>query len=328
MSTGILPGYRLRAKRFSAAISFKPESTLCRYDLRLTKECDMPRYVRGFSLVWIGLTACCAIAQDSDFFRQMNQPIEPFRIIGNIYYVGASDVTSYLIVTDKGHILLDTGFKETAPMIERNVKTLGFSLSDVKILLSTHAHIDHAGGLARLKELTGARFMAMDDDVEQFKAGGKGDYAYGDTIPFPPISPDRILHDMDKVSLGGVELIAHKTPGHTKGCTTWTMKVEYNGRTLDVVFVGSPTVNPTILSNNPKYPNVIADYRKQFDILKSLKCDVFLGGHGFYFDMKAKIDHAKADPAVNPFIDPNGYTQFVRQAEQRFLDQLKKETGK
>ena len=288
----------------------------------------MPRYMRRSVLVLFSLMAGVGRAQESESFRQMNQPIEPFRIIGNIYYVGASDATSYLIVTGAGHILLDAGFKETAPMIERNIKTLGFSLSDVKILLSTHAHIDHAGGLARLKELTGATFMAMDDEVEQYKAGGKGDYAYGDTIPFPPITPDRTLHDLDKVTLGGVDLIARKAPGHTTGCTTWSTKIVPDGRALDVVFVGSPTVTPTNLSNNPKYPTVVADYRKQFEILKSLKCDVFLGAHGSYFNMKSKIERAKANPAANPFIDPNGYTQFLQRAEQRFLDQLKKEESK
>ncbi len=288
----------------------------------------MPRCLCRFSLFCIGLITGASLGQDSDFFRQMNQPQEPFRIIGNIYYVGAGDVTSYLIVTDKGHILLDTGFKETAPMIEQSIKKLGYSLADIKILLSTHAHIDHAGGLARLKELTGATFLAMDDEVGQYQAGGKGDFAYGDTIPFPPITPDRVLHDLDKVTLGGVELIARKTPGHTRGCTTWTMKVDDNGQTRDIVFVGSPTINPAPLVNNSKYPNIVDDYRRQFAILKSLKCDVFLGAHGSYFDMKSKIERATANPATNPFLDPNGYTQFVQRAEQKFLGQLKKETGK
>jgi metallo-beta-lactamase class B len=282
----------------------------------------------GHSLSFVlSLMVCIASAQDTEAFRKMNEPLEPFRLIGNIYYVGASDVTSYLIVTDQGSILLDAGFKETAPMIESNIKKLGFALSDVKILLSTHPHLDHAGGLARMKELTGATFMAMDDDVEQFKAGGKGDYAYGDTIPFPAITPDRVLHDLDKVTLDGTELIAHKTPGHTKGCTTWTMKVTHAGKTLDVVFVGSPTVKPGSLANNPKYPNVAEDFRQQFEVLKSLKCDVFQGGHGFYFDMKPKIARAQENPAVNPFLDPEGYQKFVQRMEQRFLDQLKKDAG-
>ncbi|OHB65358.1 MAG: hypothetical protein A2Y77_07015 [Planctomycetes bacterium RBG_13_62_9] len=281
-----------------------------------------------FLLVVSGLAASVTLGQDNEAFRRMNQPMEPFRIAGNLYYVGASDVTAYLVTTGEGHILLDTGFKGTVPIIRANVKKLGFALSDIKVLLNTHAHIDHAGGLAELKELTGAKLMAMDDDVPQLRAGGKGDYAYGDSIPFPVVTLDRILHDGDKVALGDVEMVAHKTPGHTRGCTTWTMKVRDGEKTCDVVFIGSPTLNPnTRLSGNEKYPNVVADYRKGFEVLKALKCDIFLGAHGSYFDMADKIKRREADPTVNPFIDPTGYRKFIEVHEQRFLDQLKSEAA-
>ena len=154
-----------------------------------------------------------ARAQANDLSRNMNQPVPPFHIIGNIYYVGASDITSYLIVTSSGDILLDGGFVETGPQIEANIKTLGFKLSDVKILISSHEHLDHAGGFAELKHSTGAQLVAMAEEVPGL-ASGKS---------FPAVTPDRVIHDGDTVSLGGVTMTAHLTPGHTRGCTTWSM---------------------------------------------------------------------------------------------------------
>jgi len=182
---------------------------------------------RFFILLSLVLASPALVQPQADpTSRSWNQPVEPYRIAGNIYYVGASDITSFLITTPEGHILLDGGFVETAPIIEANVRKLGFKLEDVKILLSSHAHFDHAGGLAELKRATGAKFAAMDKEAPLLARGGKWDFLFGDKYPFPPIQADRILHDGDTVLLGGTTLTAHLTPGHTKGNTTWTMKAK------------------------------------------------------------------------------------------------------
>ena len=182
-------------------------------------------------------TNSLATPQTHATMRSWNQPVEPFRIIGNIYYVGASDITSYLIVTPAGDMLLDGGFVETAPQIEANIKKLGFRLSDVKILLSSHAHYDHAGGLAELKRATGATFYAGAGDAPVLENGGHGDSSLAHAVTFPPVKPDRLLHDGGGVMLGGMALTAHVTAGHTKGCTTWSTMVRDGGKSYHVVFV-------------------------------------------------------------------------------------------
>jgi len=250
----------------------------------------------------------------------MNQPVSPFHIIGNIYYVGASDIASYLIVTRHGDILLDGGFVETAPQIEANIRTLGFKLSDVKILLNSHEHLDHAGGLAELKRLTHARLVAMAQEVRTLESGKS----------FPAVTPDRIIHDGSTVTLGGVTLTAHLTPGHTPGCTTWTMLTKDNGKPYHVVFVGSASVLPNYkLIDRPgspaTYPGIEADYEKTFRVLKSLPCDVFLGAHGSFYSLVQKREAMSKHPAQNPFIDPAGYQAYVAHTEAAFQAELRRE---
>jgi metallo-beta-lactamase class B len=270
-----------------------------------------------------------AHAQADPDSRAMNQPIEPYRILGNIYYVGASDVTSYLIATPEGHILIDGGFVETAPMIAANIQKLGFKLADVKILLSSHAHFDHVGGLAEIKRRTGAKYAAMDRDAPLLARGGKGDFHFGDKYPFPPIQADRILHDGDAVTLGGTTLTAHLTPGHTLGNTTWTTKAKEGDRTYDVVFAASATVLPGVsLTNNPQYPEIAEDYAKTFRVLRSLPCDVFLGSHASFFDGLGKADRLRKGAKENPFIDPRGYKDYVAQYEKKFQEQMRQERAK
>jgi metallo-beta-lactamase class B len=274
-------------------------------------------------------SSALAHAQADPASRSMNQPVEPYHIVGNVYYVGASDITSYLITTPEGHILLDGGFVETAPMIEANIKKLGFKLEDVKILLSSHAHFDHVGGLAELKRVTGAKFAAMDRDAPLLARGGKGDFNFGDKGPFPPIQADRILHDGDTVTLGGTTLTAHLTPGHTMGNTTWTMKAREGDRTYDVVFAASTTVLSGVsLTNNPKYPEIAEDYAKTFRILKSLPCDVFLSSHASFYDGLAKADRLRKGAKENPFVDPKGYKNYVSRMERKYQEQLRRERGR
>jgi metallo-beta-lactamase class B len=277
-------------------------------------------------LLLYSLCAGFAFGQADEVSRSGNQPVDPYRVIGNIYYVGASDVTSFLIVTPQGHILLDSGFFETVPQIQKNVAHLGFRVEDIKILINSHAHYDHAGGLARLKELTGARLMASEADAELLARGGKLDPNFGDRFVYTPVTADRILRDGEKVEFGGVTMTAHLTPGHTKGCTTWTMSVKEGSKQYDVVFVGSSSVPGYKLINNEQYPTIAADYEKTFRVLRNLRCDVFLASHGSFFSLQEKLELLARDKKRNPFIDPRGYRRFVAQSEKAFRDELKRQS--
>lgn len=264
--------------------------------------------------------AVCAQSAD-DLKKTMNQPVAPFHIIGNIYYVGASDITSYLIVTPQGDILLDGGFVETAPQIEANVKTLGFKITDVKFILNSHAHLDHAGGIDEVRKASGGKFVAMEQDVPALEEGKS----------FPATKPDRVIHDGETVTVGGATMTAHLTPGHTKGDTTWTTTVRNGARKLNVVFVGSATVLPQYkLIDRPgapaTYPGIEQDYEKTFRVLKSLPCDVFLAAHGSMYSLvdKRKVMDAKTS-AQNAFVDPWGYQAYILGAEGVFLKELQKE---
>jgi metallo-beta-lactamase class B len=275
--------------------------------------------VRGLFFVvgiWLMVSAA-AFAQSTDQFRAMNQPIAPFHVIGNIYYVGASDIGIYLIVTPAGDILLDGGFVETVPQIEANIPKLGFKLTDVKFILNSHAHIDHAGGIPELKKVTGAKFVAMDGDVAGLTAG----------TSFPAATPDRVIHDGDTVKLGGAIMTAHLTPGHTRGCTTWTTTVQDGGKSYRVVFVGSATVLPQYkLIDRPgapaTYPGMEQDFKKTFRVLRSLPCDVFLAPHGSFYSLTEKRGVLATNPAQNPFIDPWGFQAYILRAEGVFLKEL------
>jgi len=238
-------------------------------------------------------------------------------------------LASYLITTPQGSILVNSSLEASVPLIRASIEKLGFKFSDVKILLISHAHYDHCAGSFQIKELTGAKYMVMDADVPEIENGGQGNFQYGrmPNMQYKPVKVDRVLHDGDEVKLGGVVMVAHLTPGHTKGCTTWTMKVRDGGKTYDVVIVGSPNVNPGYkLVNNALYPQIASDYEKMFRVLKALPCDVFLGAHGNYYGMEAK--YAKlAEGGANPFIDPQGYRAYVDERERTFRTELAKQTA-
>jgi metallo-beta-lactamase class B len=262
-------------------------------------------------------------AQKDPTSRSWNQPVEPFRIAGNLYYVGASDITSFLITTPQGHILLDGGFEETVPLIRESVKKLGFKMKDVKILLNNHSHYDHAGGLAALKKLTGAKLVASVGDAPLLARGGKDDYLFGDEMSYPPVKADRIVRDGDTVTLGGTTLTAHVTAGHTPGCTTWTMTVEDGGERYDVVFAGSTSVLPkAALTGNAKYPTIATDYAHTFEVLKKLPCDIFLSSHGSFFDLEGKAGRLRKGETPNPFVDRQGYRDWVERNEAAFRKAL------
>jgi len=255
-------------------------------------------------------------------------PFPPHHIVGNIYYVGSKGLSSYLITTPQGDILINSSLESSVPLIREAIEKLGFRFSDVKILLISHAHFDHNAGSALVKELTGAKYMVMDGDVADVEAGGKGNFQYGkspDTF-YKPTQVDRVLHDSDEVKLGDTVLVAHLTPGHTMGCTTWTTKVVEAGKTYNVVVVGSPNVNPGYkLIDNWLYPQIVQDYERTFRVLKSLPCDVFLGAHGEYYDMEAKFASLKENKG-NPFVDPEGYLRYVADREQAFRAELQRQS--
>jgi metallo-beta-lactamase class B len=253
-------------------------------------------------------------------------PIAPFRIAGNLYYVGSQDLASYLIVTPQGDILINSSLEKSVPLIRASVEQLGFHFQDIKILLISHAHSDHDAGSAEVKRESGAKYMVMDGDVSVVESGGATDFAYPDGH-YPPAKVDRVLHDGDQVRLGDTVLVAHKTPGHTRGCTTWTLRVSEAGRPLNVVIVGSWNVNDGYrLVERPgrpaSYPGIAADFRRTFSILKAMPCDVFLGAHGAYFDMLTKLERIRAGARSNVWIDPQGYQAQVREREQAFEKEL------
>ena len=258
---------------------------------------------------------------------EWTQPFPPFRIAGNLYYVGSKGLASYLITTPQGHILINSDLEANVPLLQASITQLGFKFGDVKILLISHAHWDHDAGSASVKALTGASYMVMDGDVRVVESGGRDDFHYGDdpAMRYAPVRVDRVLHDGDEVRLGDVVLVAHLTPGHTKGCTTWTLTLRDGGRTLDAVIIGSPNVNPGYkLVDNAKYPTIAEDYERTFRVLKSLPCDLFLGAHGSYFDLEAKYQRMRAG-SRDAFVDRVGCEAFVAQKEREFRSELAKQ---
>jgi len=277
-------------------------------------------------LVPVCFCAASVLAQNNQVNRAWNKPVEPYRIAGNIYYVGTNYLASFLFVTPEGNILLNSDYEESVPLIRASVEKLGFRFADTKFLLSSQAHNDHSAGNFLVRELTGARVLVMQGDDDIIANGGKGDFRFDGEISWKPCKVDRVLHDGDTVALGGTTLVAHHTPGHTKGCTTWTTTVQEGDRKLNVVIVGGTGINPGVrLVRNAKYPGIVEDYARTFRILRGLPCDLFLGAHGVYYDMDAKLARLRAGEKANPFIDERGYLEFIDRSERSYLEQLSKE---
>jgi len=249
--------------------------------------------------------------------EQQRSAFPPHKVIDNIWYVGTESLASFLVTTPQGHILINSSYEANVPVILGSVEKLGFKTSDIKIILGSHAHGDHMEGDAELKRLTGAQVMAMAEDVpalQRMMPGGK------------PHPIDRVLHDGDTVTLGTATLVARLTPGHTKGCTTWTMKATENGRTYDVVIIGSVGVNPGfVLVDNKDNPGIADEYIRAFKVLRSLPCDVPLASHPAMYNLAEKFKKLGANP--NPFIDPAGYKAELDTVETVFtrtLDEQRK----
>jgi metallo-beta-lactamase class B len=243
--------------------------------------------------------------------EQDSAPFPAHRVIGNVYYVGQADYASYLITTPQGHILIDATFESEVPVIKKSVEQLKFRFEDIKILLISHAHRDHAGGARRVKELTGAILMVMDRDVSAVETGG---------ADMPPVKVDRVLDDKDEVQLGGVKVQAFRTPGHTPGNTTYVWKATQSGSAYTVVLMGSLSSNARTLASPPT-PTLVEDYRYTFRFLKTLPCDVFLGAHGKFFDLRQKYEQLQKG-GTNPYVDPNGYYGHIKLMEQSFYYKL------
>ena len=238
----------------------------------------------------------------------MTTPVTPHKVIGNIYYVGTKSLAAFLVVTPAGNILINSTYERNVPVIQKSIEQLGFKFADTKILLGSHAHGDHQEGDAMVKQLTDAQVMAMAEDVpalEAMKPGGK------------PHPIDRVIRDGDTVTLGGTTLVAHLTPGHTRGCTTWTMKVQEGNRSYDVMIIGSLGTNPGYrLVNNPEIPNQADEYVRALKKVRSLPCDVPLGSHPSMYNMDRKLPKLGSTP--NPFIDPAGCKLEIDIAEAMF----------
>lgn len=255
----------------------------------------------------------------TDDQRAWNKPFEPFRIIGSIHYVGTADLASYLITSDAGHILLDSGLEENAAQLVASIERLGFKVRDIKVLLNSQAHFDHAAGLAEMKKQSGARLLASAKDALMLEAGGKGDPAFGERFLFPAVKVDGHIEDGQVVTVGPLKLTAHLTPGHTKGTTTWETTVREQGRDLRVLFVGSTSIQPDESGlNNPKYPEIRADYDRTYAKLKTFQPDVFLGQHAGYYGLADKFAKLKAGASPNPFIDPEGYKAQIARLEEAY----------
>jgi len=282
--------------------------------------------MRLWMLFMIAVSTMAQPAKDASP-EEWTRPFPPFRIVGNLYYVGTYDLACYLIVTPAGNILINTGLASSGAQIRSNIETLGFRFSDTRLLLATHAHYDHVAAMAEVKRLTGARLAAAEPEVALFESGGKTDFRFGDdkSAWFEPVHVDEKLQDGQKVGLGGMELTVHLHPGHTKGAASYEFKVRDEGRDYRVLIANLPTINPGVtLLVNPKYPNIAAEYAGTFARLKELHPEIFLASHASQFGLHRKYQPGDAYQPVR-FIDPAGYRAAVDSLQAAFEAQLARE---
>ena len=272
-------------------------------------------------------TAQPATAQTALQNAEWTRPFPPFRMIGNIYWVGSYDLSTYLITTPQGNILVNTGVGDTAQQIRASIEQLGFTLADTKILTATHGHYDHVAGMADLKRMTGARLIVSEGDRELLESGGKADFRFGETpsARFPPVSVDQTFKDGGTISLGGVVLTSHLNAGHTKGATSFTLNVQEAGKTYQVIIANMGSINPGVkVTGMPTYPGIGQDYARTFLAQKDMKIDVWLASHAGQFHMHDK--YKPGDPfRADRFVDPAGFLAAVQQLEKTYLAQLAKE---
>jgi metallo-beta-lactamase class B len=258
--------------------------------------------------------------------ERWNIPTDPFKIAGNIYYVGTGGLAAYLFTGANGHVLLDGALPESVPEIEANIRQLGFQLSDIKIIVNSHAHYDHSGGLAQLKADTGAQLVAMEGDVSALEGGFYLGSESTAAMGAPPVKVDRVIHDGDTVELPGIRLVAHLTPGHTRGCTSWGETVSEGGRSLEALVFCSATVAANRITPPLQYAGIVEDYRRTFTWAKTARVDIFLAPHPEFYDMAGKRARMRAG-GPNPFVNPAEFGPFIARQEADFERTLAERTA-
>jgi metallo-beta-lactamase class B len=274
------------------------------------------------------------LARDNSLFLSLarkylkwEEPTEPFQIAGPIYFVGTKGLGVFLFTTPEGYILMNTGMPSSGPMIIESIRKLGFRPQDIKIMINGHAHIDHAGAFAYLKEKAGADLAVMQDDVPAMESGDRGDFKYGDDFVYPPVKVDRILRDGDTVRMGDVLLTAYHTPGHTRGATTWVADIVIDGKAYIVAFPDGAGFNPGYrLVRDPSYPGIGDDYRRTHHFLEMIKPDIWLAQHNEYYDLEGKRKRT-ATEGISAWIDPEGYRRFIAGKKRAFEDEVDEELG-
>ena len=259
-----------------------------------------------------------------------DDPTEPIKILGPLYFVGTRGLGSWLFVTSEGNILLNTGTPKSGPLIAESIRKLGFKPEEIKIIINGHGHSDHAGAFAYMKQLSGAQIAIMEPDVAMIQDGGKSDFHYGkdwQVMGQPPVKVDRVLRSGDTVRLGEVILTGYNTPGHTRGATTWVTTLVEGGKAYQVVFPDGAGFNPGYQIAKPEeYPGINQDYRDTLHFLESLHPDIWLAHHTEYFGLEAK---RKQVPAEGPkaWVDPEGYREWVASKRRAFEDEVDVEMG-
>ena len=255
-----------------------------------------------------------------------NTPTEPFKMIGNVYYVGTDGLAAYLITSPQGHILVDTVMPDATSQFQANIEKLGFKVTDIKYLLNTHAHIDHTGGLAEMKQASGAQLVAGEADKPLLEGGYYPGAREETALNFPPVKVDRTVREGDKVTVGDVTLTARETPGHSPGCTSWEFSVKDGDATRSALIFCSGTVALNRLVTNPTHPGIVTDYRKTFARAKDMKVDVLLAPHPEMYRMQDKRAML-SDGAPNPFVNPGEFNAYAATLEKAFEDALAKQTA-
>lgn len=274
------------------------------------------------------------LANDNNLFISLakkalkwEEPAEPVRIVGPIYFVGTKGLGAFLFTTSEGLILMNTGMPSSGPMIVDSIRKLGFRPEDLKLMINGHAHIDHAGAFAYLKQQFGAQLAVMKDDVAAMESGDTNDFKYANDFTYPAVKVDRVLRDGDTISMGDVLLTAYHTPGHTRGATTWIANLVVDGKAYVVAFPDGAGFNPGYrLARSPSYPGIADDYRRTHHALEMLKPDIWLAQHNEYYDLEGKRERARTE-GVKAWIDPEGYRRFIADKKRAFEDEVDEELG-
>lgn len=256
-------------------------------------------------------------------FAEWAKPVKPFRIADNVWYVGTENLSSILITTSEGHILVDGALDASAQNIRQNIESLGFNIHDIRIILNSHARLDQAGGISKLKLWSGALLAASQANADQMGRGGKDDFALGDALPFPPVTTDIIVHNGETINLCEVTIKALLTPGHLPGSTSWLFSLP-RGRTM--IYADSLATPGYYLVDNKNYPALVNDIRTSFATLSAQHVDIFIANKGERFNLAEKRTRLYAGDK-NAFTDRDGLQKYVSQSKQTFEELLKKQAG-